>query len=284
MQFKKFFSLVKFSHTIFALPFAISGYFMAAVSSGLLFDARLFGLVILEMIFARNTAMAFNRYADRYIDAKNPRTANREIPKGIISATQALRFIIINAILFITIAFFINSLVFWLSPIALSIILGYSYFKRFCALSHLILGLGLALAPIGAYLCVIPHFHTAPILLSFAVLFWVAGFDVIYALQDETFDKAHHLKSIPVLLGYKKASLLAVVLHIVSVFLLLFLGCYAGYNLLYWIGLSIFALLLFYQHFIIKRYGLSKLNLAFFTTNGFASIIFSVFFILDLLN
>jgi 4-hydroxybenzoate polyprenyltransferase len=282
ISLKKFFSLVKFSHTVFALPFALIGYFMAAIQHGLFFDTQIFILVILAMVFARNTAMAFNRYIDRHIDAQNPRTAVREIPKGIISISQVRWFIAVNAVLFIATAFFINRLVFFLSPVALTVILGYSYFKRFSALSHLILGLGLALAPIGAYLCIIPHFDTAPVLLSLVVLFWVAGFDIIYALQDEKFDKTHSLKSIPVLLGTRKSIFLSIGLHLLSVVLLVLLGFFATYGIWYWTGVFIFGSLLFYQHLLVKPNDLSKINLAFFTTNGIASVVFAGFVILDL--
>src|SRR3984885_4828797 len=156
------------------------------------------------MVSARSSAMAFNRFLDRSFDAKNPRTAIREIPAGIISANSALRFVILNCILFVTATFFINSICFYLSPVALFVILFYSYTKRFTALCHLILGLGLSLAPIGAYLAVTGKFDLLPILFSFAVIFWVSGFDIIYALQDEEFDRSQELYSLPSWLGYVK--------------------------------------------------------------------------------
>ena len=157
------------------------------------------------MVFARSAAMAFNRYLDRNFDAKNPRTAIREIPAGIISANSALSFTVISSFLFIITCYFINRICFFLSPVALLIVLGYSYTKRFTPLCHLILGLGLSLAPIGAYLAVTAHFSLLPVLFSLSVIFWVSGFDIIYALQDEEFDKSQKLFSIPAWLGKAKA-------------------------------------------------------------------------------
>ncbi|HNE29280.1 MAG TPA: UbiA-like polyprenyltransferase, partial [Saprospiraceae bacterium] len=188
---KSYFSLVKFSHTIFAMPFALAGFFIATRQQGP--DAlnwRLLLLVVLCMVFARSAAMGFNRWLDRDIDAVNPRTRMREIPSGTIPARSALVFVLVNCLLFILTTFFINTLCFLLSPVALAVVLGYSYTKRFTWLCHFVLGLGLALAPVGAYLAVTGHFAWLPVLLGFTVLFWTAGFDIIYALQDEEFDKS----------------------------------------------------------------------------------------------
>src|SRR6056297_3110881 len=194
---KNFLSLVKFSHTIFAMPFAFIGYFLALYQTNANFEWKLLGLIVLCMIFARYAAMAFNRFIDREIDNKNPRTAIREIPSGVVKAKSALIFVIVNALLFILTTYFINKITFILSPVALFIILGYSITKKFTALCHLILGLGLSLAPIGAYLSVTGQFAVIPVIFSFVVLFWVSGFDIIYALQDEDFDKQEKLYSIP---------------------------------------------------------------------------------------
>lgn len=275
-------SLVKFSHTIFALPFAIIGYFLAITFTEAKFDIKIFVYVVLCMIFARSAAMAFNRYIDRSIDEQNQRTAIREIPAGIVKPESALIFVIINCILFITITYFINTLCFYLSPIALLVVLGYSLTKRFTALCHLVLGLGLSLSPIGAYLAVTGKFDWLPLFFSFAVLFWVSGFDIIYALQDEEFDRSKNLKSIPVLLGKKGALMLSNILHIVSASFIIYAGIYAEFNSWYWIGAGIYCLLLFYQHTLVKPNDLSKVNLAFFTTNGIASVVFAVFVLLDL--
>lgn len=280
--FKNYLSLIKFSHTIFAMPFAFIGFFYATKTTNTPFNALLFLLVIMCMVFARSAAMAFNRYIDRAIDEKNPRTAIREIPSGIISPSKALTFVIINCLLFIATTWFINPLCFFLSPIALLVVLGYSYTKRFTAMCHLVLGLGLALAPIGAYIAVAGKFDLLPLLFSFAVLCWVSGFDIIYALQDETFDSQHKLNSIPVLLGKKNALAFSLGLHFLSAAFIIVAGMLAHLGLFYWIGAGVFCSLLVYQHRLVKPNDLSKVNLAFFTTNGIASVVFACFVILSL--
>lgn len=280
---KKYFSLVKFSHTIFAMPFALIGFFLAYRTSPLNFSWQLLGLVVLCMVFARNSAMSFNRVVDRYIDQKNPRTAQREIPKGIISAKSAIFFVILNSILFIITTWFINRLVFFLSPVALTVILLYSFTKRWTVLCHLILGLGLSLAPIGAYLSVTGQFDLLPILYSLIVLFWVGGFDVIYSLQDEAFDKTESLKSIPAAVGLKKALWIARFFHLLAAVTVLFVGVELHATNWYWSGAIIFIALLIYQHSIVSPTDIKRVNIAFATTNGFASIIFAVFNILNFL-
>jgi len=275
-------TLIKFSHTVFALPFALIGFFLASSQFG--FDWGNLVLVLMCMVFARSAAMAFNRYIDRDIDLKNPRTAQvREIPKGVISPKAALLFVISASLGFILTTYFINTLCFYLSPIALIVVLGYSYTKRFTSLCHLVLGLGLALAPLGAYLAVSGEFALSPILFSVAVLFWVSGFDIIYALQDDTFDKENKLNSIPVFLGRKKALNLSKFFHIITFLSLAYAGVLLEIHLLYWIGFALFSALLIYQHTIISEKDLSRVNLAFFTTNGIASVVFGVFVILDFL-
>lgn len=280
---KKYLSLVKFSHTIFAMPFALIGYFLALHQTKSEFEWKLFLFVILCMVFARNAAMAFNRFIDREIDIKNPRTAIREIPAGIIKAKSALLFVIVNSILFFVTTWFINTLTFRLSPVALLIILGYSLTKKFTALCHLILGLGLSLAPIGAYLAVTGEFALLPVLYSFVVLLWVSGFDIIYALQDLDFDKEEELKSFPVFFGKKGALSASTLLHIFTALIVVFAGYLGQFGILYWIGSFIFIGLLFYQHTLVKPNDLSKINLAFFTTNGIASVIFAIFTITELI-
>ncbi len=275
-------SLVKFSHTLFALPFAVIGYFLAITYTDAKFDIKLFAFVILCMVFARTAAMAFNRYIDRKYDEQNSRTVVREIPAGIIKPGNALLFVIILCLLFVATTYFINSLCFYLSPVALLVVLGYSITKRFTALCHLILGIGLSLAPIGAYLAVTGKFSWLPLFFSFAVLFWVSGFDIIYALQDEEFDKSKNLKSIPVWLGKRRALLFSDLLHIISTSFILYAGWYAHFNLWYWIGATLFVSLLIYQHSIVKPTDLSKVNIAFFTTNGIASVLFAVCVLMDL--
>lgn len=296
---KNYLSLVKFSHTIFALPFAMIGFF-----SGLFKDQRQWNLnmtmgwgesfenyswwgvklllVIVCMITARSAAMAFNRYLDRNFDAKNPRTAIREIPKGIISANSALRFVILNCVLFIAATFFINPICFYLSPIALFVVLFYSYTKRFTPLCHLVLGIGLSLAPIGAYLAVAGRFDVLPILFSLAVICWVSGFDIIYALQDVEFDQSQELYSIPVIFGKAKALRISVLLHIISAFFVIGAGFVGSFNWLYWIGIVVFVGMLIYQHSIVKPNDLSRVNIAFMTANGIASVVFGVLVVSDL--
>lgn len=275
-------SLIKFSHTIFALPFAIIGYFLAIHFTEKTFDLKLFLLIILCMVFARSAAMAFNRYIDRKIDEQNIRTAVREIPAGAVKPQSALLFVIVNCLLFISTTYFINSICFYLSPVALAVVLGYSLTKRFTALCHLVLGIGLSLAPIGAYLAVTGVFDWLPLFFSFAVLFWVSGFDIIYALQDEEFDKSKNLKSIPVWLGKKGALMLSNVFHIVSASFIIYAGFYAHFNSWYWVGALVFVGLLIYQHTLVKPNDLSKVNIAFFTTNGIASVVFAVFVLVEL--
>jgi len=278
---KNYLSLIKFSHTIFAMPFAMIGFFLACKNFE--FEIIKFFYVVMCMIFARSAAMAFNRYIDREIDKKNIRTSKiREIPNGTIKAKNALIFVIINSIFFLFITYFINSICFYLSPIALIIILGYSYTKRFTSLCHLILGLGLSLSPIGAYLAVAGKFDLTAILISFLVLFWVSGFDIIYSLQDKEFDEKNNLKSIPVSIGVKNGLWFSRVLHTIAIILIITIGIQNNFQYFYWIGSLFFIALLFFQHSIIKENDFSKINIAFFKTNGIASIVFCVFFLLDI--
>ncbi len=328
-KFKSYLSLIKFSHTIFAMPFALIGFFLGLtktdyslflnawqnkngvyqwelnrtvlgdgdkqISSDSLLGkiikedassfwlfSQYFILVILCMVFARSAAMAFNRYLDRHFDAKNPRTAIREIPAGTISARNALAFTVISSLLFITATYFINEICFYLSPVALAVVLGYSYTKRFTPLCHLILGLGLSLAPIGAYLAVTGKFALLPILFSLAVIFWVSGFDIIYALQDEEFDKSQQLYSIPAWLGKGRALRVSEFLHLLSAAAVIYAGVYGEFGWLYWTGVAFFAGMLIYQHSLVKPNDLKKVNLAFMTANGVASVVFAIFVIADL--
>jgi 4-hydroxybenzoate polyprenyltransferase len=302
---KNYLSLVKFSHTIFAMPFALIGFFIAicfgsinhwGVKMAILPDPgmlvrsevffshqwQVFVLVLICMITARSAAMAFNRYLDRAFDAKNPRTAIREIPAGIISANKALIFTIVNCVLFIIATFFINKVCFFLSPVALFVILFYSYTKRFTALCHLVLGLGLSLAPIGAYLAVTGRFDLLPILFSFTVLCWVSGFDIIYALQDIDFDMSQKLHSIPAALGKKNALRVSELLHLFSAACVISAGVYGSFGWLYWVGVAVFVGMLAYQHSLVKPDDLRRVNIAFMTANGIASVVFAVFVIADL--
>jgi len=278
----KYFSLVKFSHTVFAMPFALIGFSLAVSGKDFNFDIRLLLLIILCMIFARNAAMGFNRVADRKYDALNPRTMNREIPSGKIGAGAATGFVIVNALLFILSTAFINRLTLFLSPVALIIVLGYSLTKRFTALCHFILGLGLSLAPIGAYISITGSFNILPVIYSIIVLTWVSGFDIIYSLQDDEFDKSNQLHSLPSSGGRKKALYISIFVHLITILLVITAGYLGNGGLLFWTGAAIFTFLLIYQHIIVKHDDLSKVTLAFGTTNGIASILFAVFVILDL--
>ena len=246
-------------------------------------DIKKLLLILLCMIFARSAAMAFNRYIDIDFDRKNPRTTQRELPAGIISMKSASIFVILSSIAFITVTYFINPICLYLSPVALAVVLGYSFTKRFTALCHVILGIGLSLAPIGAYLAVTGRFDWLPLFFSFAVLFWVSGFDIIYALQDEQFDKSQNLYSIPAWLGLKTALNLSKTFHCITIFFIVYAGAASSFGIIYWIGASLFILLLIYQHTLVKPNDLSKVNMAFATTNGIASIIFATFAIIDLL-
>ncbi len=280
---KNYLSLVKFSHTIFAMPFAMTGFVMAVSWAGYSFSWTLLLLVVLCMVFARSAAMAFNRWLDAEFDKKNPRTAKREIPAGVISSSSALWFVIGNVVLFMATTWFINLVCFCLSPVAMLVVLGYSYTKRFTPLCHLVLGVGLSLAPIGAFLAVTGHFSLLPVLLSVMVLCWVSGFDIIYALQDEEFDRSQQLHSIPAWLGKTGGLRFSEALHVVAAALAMTIGLMGHFSWLYWIGAGVFVLMLFTQHRLVKPHDLSRVNIAFMTTNGIASVVYAVFAIADML-
>lgn len=279
---KKYFSLVLFAHSIFALPFALIGFFLGLETTDATFTLLDFLLMLACMVFARNAAMAFNRYLDRDIDALNPRTAVRDIPAGRIRARNALIFTLANSALFIAATALINPLCLYLSPVALFVVLGYSYTKRFTALCHLVLGLGLGIAPLGAYMVVTGAFHIVPVLYSLAVLCWVSGFDIIYALQDEDFDRQHQLNSIPARYGARKALNISSWLHVLSAIFVLLPLAYIDLSWFYYAGVLFYIALLVYQHQIVSPTDLSRVNRAFMTTNGIASVIFAIFFLLDI--
>ena len=282
---RSYLSLIKFGHTVFALPFALLGLALGlravyAADPGMLtwgWGALLALRVVLCMVFARSAAMAFNRYLDRRFDALNPRTAVREIPAGIISPGAALGFTVFCSAGFVATTWFINPLCFALSFVALAVILFYSYTKRITPLCHLVLGVGLSLAPIGAYLAATARFSALPVLFSVVVFTWVAGFDIIYALQDDEFDRSQGLRSIPAWLGKRRALAVSTGLHAVCAGVLLWAGWMGGFPWLFWIGAAVFIALLAYQHAIVSPQNLSRVNAAFATTNGLASIIFAAF-------
>ncbi|QBQ41463.1 4-hydroxybenzoate octaprenyltransferase [Sphingobacterium psychroaquaticum] len=280
---KKYMSLVLFAHSVFALPFAVIGFFLAIQTTDQPFEWKKLLLMLLCMVTARNAAMAFNRYLDRDIDAINPRTAMRDIPAGKISANRALAFTIVNCLIFMAATYFINSLCFYLSPIALFVVLFYSYTKRFTPLCHLVLGVGLGLAPIGAYLVVTNAFHIIPVFYGLAVMCWSGGFDIIYAMQDEEFDRENGLNSIPAYFGGKRALRISELLHVASFIFVLLPIFYMPVGWFYYIGVVFYGMLLIYQHRIVSPTDLSRVDRAFMTTNGIASVIFALFYLLDII-
>ncbi|MFW5793669.1 MAG: 4-hydroxybenzoate octaprenyltransferase [Bacteroidota bacterium] len=275
-------SFVKFSHTVFAMPFALIGYFTAIYPRGYAFEWETLMLIVLCMIFARNAAMGFNRYIDRKFDALNPRTAQREIPEKVISPRSALIFVFINSIAFITATWFLNMLCFVLSPVALLVVLGYSYTKRYTWLCHLVLGIGLSLAPIGAYIAVTGIFDFVIIMYGFTVLFWVAGFDIIYAINDREFDVKHNLYSIPAFFGKKKAHIISALFHLLAALLIITIAQIESFEIIARMSTGIFIFLLILQHFVVlqRKYHINKV---FFITNGLASIILSAGLIVEMI-
>lgn len=270
--------MIKIEHTLFALPFALIAVLFASSGKPTI---KIIVLCILAMFFARNSAMAFNRYIDREFDGKNPRTKSRSIPAGKLSANFVLFFVIINVILFFITCYFINSLSFYLSPIAIFVILFYSYTKRFTSYAHLVLGIGLSIAPAGGWIAVNNSLSLTPVLLSFAVFTWVSGFDIFYALQDADFDKSSGLYSIPVKFGAKNSLRISRVLHFLTVISLVGFGAMANGGVFYYAGVFVGSVLLSFEHSLIKYDDLSKLDAAFFTTNSFFSVILLIFTILN---
>lgn len=283
-KISQYFSLVTFSHTIFAMPFALIGYVYALTSTETPFEWLLLVEILLCMVFARNAAMGFNRWADRKIDAMNPRTAGREIPSGKITPRAGLIFVIINSAAFIVTTAFINRLAFMLSPIALIVALGYSLTKRFTALAHIVLGLTLAIAPVGAYIAVTGTISLIPLILALAVLTWTGGFDILYSLQDAEFDRRHNLHSIPARFSPKGAVGISIALHIVTVIAVAVIGRYYGGGILYWIGATVFIAMLVVQHFVFTPTKTRRIASSFGLINGITSVGYAVFFIADMLS
>lgn len=259
--------MIKFEHTLFALPFAFLGMILAA--NGLP-SWRTLGWIVVAMVGARSAAMGFNRLVDRRIDAANPRTADRALPAGAVSPAFVATFVLVNVGLLVLAAWRLNPLALKLSPVAVLILLGYSYTKRFTALSHLVLGLALAGAPLGAWIAVRGSLEAAPVVLAGVVLLWVAGFDVLYALQDLDFDRRSGLRSIPARLGESGALWVSGLFHLGMLGLLGWLPRWYGPGLgvAYWIGVAGCVALLGYQHWIVRPGDLSRLNAAFFFANG----------------
>jgi len=276
-----FLEMIKFSHTVFALPFALMGAVLAARGIP---DGRTLFWILVAMVGARSGAMGMNRYADRILDALNPRTKERALPRGLISPGQVLALVAASFALLLLAAYNLNPLCFALAPFAIALLAGYSYTKRFTALSHLILGLCLALAPIGAWIAVAGRLDAAPVLLGGAVLTWVAGFDILYALADIPFDRAHGLFSIPARLGERGGLTVSLLLHALTPILLAAVGSLLGLGAWYSAGVLFVLLLLAVEHVIIRRYGVSRLELAFFNVNGVLSVGIFLFTLADLLR
>lgn len=272
--------MIKFEHTIFALPFAIMSAFIAA--EGIPPLPKL-GWILVAMVGARSCAMAFNRLVDAEIDSENPRTAMRAIPAGLITKGAVSVFTLVSAGLLVFAAWRLNPLAFALSPVALAVIMGYSYTKRFTALSHLWLGLALSISPVGAWIAIKGQFDWTPIILCCVVLLWTAGFDIIYACQDVNFDRKHGLHSIPARLGIRWALWVSSALHVVAVLLLFGIPLLTELGLFYYIGVGIVILIFIYEHAIVKPNDLSRVNLAFFTLNGMISLVLMALSIADIL-
>lgn len=282
-KISKYLRLVKFSHTIFAMPFALMAFAYALWSSDAEFSWWLLAQVVLCMVFARNVAMGFNRWADRDIDKENPRTADREIPAGVISPRKALAFVIINALLFIVTASTINLLTALLSPVALAVVMFYSYCKRFTSLAHLVLGLSLGIAPAGAYIAVTGTLTFAPCLLSLLVLTWCGGFDIIYALQDAEFDRKRGLHSIPSRFSVATSLYISIALHCISVVALVAFANYLPQSWLLWCGVALFSAILVAEHILVTPKKQRSISIAFGTLNGLASLTLALFVIADIL-
>lgn len=283
-------SLVKFSHTIFAMPFALLAFVYAVKSSpeilvgnGAEWWALLLVKVVLCMVFARNVAMGFNRWADRFIDAANPRTAMREIPAGKISSREAVWFIVINALLFIIASATINPLCGWLSPVALAVVMFYSYCKRFTSLAHIVLGLSLGIAPVGATIAVCGEITTESLVLALGVMCWSAGFDIIYALQDAEFDRERGLCSIPSRFSAFTSLVISALLHVVSVSMIVVYTMYQPQSWLAWTGCALFAIILLLEHILVTPTRQRNIGIAFGTFNALASVAYGVALILNLL-
>jgi len=275
-----YFRLIKFSHTIFSLPFAVVG-FLFAIDKQYKIEWHTALFILLALIAARTAAMAFNRWADKVYDAKNPRTSKREIPAGNVKPLQAMLLTIVSAAVFVFLSALINELCLILSPVALLVIIGYSYTKRFTFLSHLILGIGLAIAPAATFIAVSNTFDVGLLFLCFGVLFWVAGFDIIYALQDIEFDKQEKLHSIPSKLGYKRSLQLAALFHLISILLMFHFGFIVYGDFIALLGIILFSLMIIYQHINVRLHGLKAINLSFGTMNGVASLFFGAAYLLD---
>ena len=276
---RDYLELVKFSHTIFALPFALAAMLVAAQGFP---PARVFAWILVAMVGARTAAMGFNRIVDREIDARNPRTRNREIPAGKVSLRGAVGLVVVASLLFFVAAWQINALALWLSPLTLGALFFYSFCKRFTSLSHFVLGLCLGIAPVGAWVAVTGRIEWAPCVLCAAVVAWVAGFDIIYATMDWEFDRQSGLNSMVTKLGIKRALTLARALHVAFLALLVGFGWLAGLGAIYYGAVALIGAFIVYEHALVKPDDLRRVNAAFFTMNGAISVFFLVAIALSL--
>lgn len=270
--------MIKFPHSVFALPFAFTGAIMAA--GGIPSPGKIFWIT-LAMVGARSGAMGLNRIIDREIDRANPRTRNRELPRGVIMVSEAVLFTIVSFALLILSAYMLNPLCLKLSPVAIIVLFLYSYTKRFTWATHFVLGLALSAAPLGAWIAIRGTFDAEILPITVAIVFWLAGFDTLYALQDIDFDKAHGLYSIPKRFGIRKALFLARTFHLISFLLLCLSGILFKLEILYWLGMAVVAGMLIYEHSLVKEDDLSRLDIAFFNMNGYISMTVFVFTLLD---
>ncbi|HUA18471.1 MAG TPA: UbiA-like polyprenyltransferase [Bryobacteraceae bacterium] len=276
--------MIKFEHSVFALPFALTGALLAFRASHL--EAGAFGQkliwIVVAMVGARSAAMAFNRILDAQIDARNPRTGMRHIPAGLLSRQFAWGFVTAAILIFLLAAGMLNPLCLELAPVALAVVLGYSYTKRFTTLSHLILGFGLGIAPAAAWIAVTGGLDPRILWLTAAVTFWTAGFDIIYSCQDYAFDRAEGLFSLPRRFGMAAALWIARGFHVVMVVCLVLLAASFGLGWLSWAGVTAIVVLLLYEHSLVRADDLSRVNAAFFTVNGYVSVLFFLFWAADL--
>ncbi|HAS54757.1 MAG: 4-hydroxybenzoate octaprenyltransferase [Nitrospirae bacterium GWC2_57_13] len=279
-KIKLLLEMIKFEHTIFALPFAFTGAVLAA--NGMPPWVTLFWITV-AMVGARSAAMGYNRLVDREFDAVNPRTKDRALPLGLVTPRQVIIFTAVSSLLLVAASFMLNRLAFFLSPLALAVVFFYSYTKRFTAFSHAFLGLAISLAPIGAWIAVTGRLDAPALVLGIAVLFWLVGFDVLYALQDVEFDNNAGLHSIPRLVGVRRALWISRAAHAVTVVALIVLSAVLTLGWFYLLGVIIAAGLLVYEHSLVKEDDLSKLNIAFFNMNGYLSVAIFLFTLLEVL-
>ncbi|OGW34989.1 MAG: 4-hydroxybenzoate octaprenyltransferase [Nitrospirae bacterium GWC2_56_14] len=272
--------MIKFEHTIFALPFAFTGALLAA--KGLPTVGQILWITV-AMVGARSAAMGFNRWADRSFDAENPRTRTRALPQGLVTPLQVMVFTAVSSGVLIFAAYMLNPLSFYLSPIALAVVFFYSYTKRFTFLSHAFLGLAISLAPIGAWIAVTGRIEGAALLLGAAVLFWLLGFDVLYALQDREFDVRTGLHSIPQQFGVRRSLWISRASHAFTMAALFWLGLLCSLGTFYFAGVVIALLLIVYEHTLVKENDLTKLDMAFFSMNGYISVTIFIFTLLEVL-